>query len=64
MYIDGEQKIDTAVHVLTFNLALASIQTHHSINLFECDYITRLETMHLVVQRCHNARILLHKGFL
>jgi len=46
--------------LLTFNLTLPAIQTDHSIDLFECDHITRLETMHLVVQRCHNTRILLN----
>ena len=58
--------------LLTFNLTLPAIKTDHSIDLFECDRITRLETMHLVVQRCQNTRILLNhnhslcyiKGFL
>jgi len=49
-----------AMCVLTFDMTLPSVQTNHSANLFECDCVTRLKTMHLIVQGCHNSTILLN----
>jgi len=44
----------------TFNLTLAVIKTDHSLYLFERNRVTGLEAMHLVIQCCHDARVVLH----